>query len=125
MTDAFFTFWESVRKVFIFILGISYVITTVTSISSLISGSSCIYIFCHPLSCLIQTELSLINIDYNVNPWIDNVKKWQNLTTGLETFQENFSIFIMQIALVCVTIWIEGLICAQLIEGKEGGSEWE
>ena len=32
----------------------------------------------------------------------------------------------MQIVPVCVTIlWTKLLISAQLIEGKEGGSEWE
>ena len=40
-------------------------------------------LFYQPLSSLIQTEISLINIDYDLNPLIHNVKKWPNLTIGL------------------------------------------
>ena len=51
------------------------------------------------------------------------------MTTGLQTCQEKFSIFMIQIVLVCATIfgqtWIIGLISGQLNKEKEGGSEWE
>ena len=99
----FFLCFEGAHVVFTSILGISNVITTVTSINSLISDSSCIYFFYQPLSRLTQTELSLINIDYDLNPLIHNTKKWQNLTTELQTSQEEFSVFMIQIVLVCVT----------------------
>ena len=90
----------------IFILDISYVITTVRSINSLISGSCCIYFLL--FTRLIQTELGMINIDYDLNPLTHNMKKWPNLTNALQdyqTCQENVSIFMMQIVLVCVTIF--------------------
>ena len=67
---------------FYFCLGISFVITTVTGINSLISDSSCIA-FLTPLLCLIQTEVSLNNIDYDLNALTHNVKICSNLTIGL------------------------------------------
>ena len=51
------------------------------------------------------------------------------MTAGLQTCQEKFSIFMMQIVLVCETIfgqiWIKRLISAQLIEEKVGGNKRE
>ena len=109
---------------FYFCLGISFVITTVTGINSLISDSSCIA-FLSPLLCLIQTELSLINIDYDLSALTHNVKICSNLTTRLFFPKRIYD----QIVLVCVTnfghIRNKGLISAQLVEGKEDGDEWE
>ena len=55
------------------------------AISNKISGPLRVQniLFYQPLSSLIQAELSLINIDYDLNPLIHNVKKWPNLTIGL------------------------------------------